>query len=401
MKRHIFSFLAFSFITGVGAIIVYACDTPVFRYALERWPADTYIVYIVHDKPLTGEESAAVKLIRDAANASGEHANIRVEMTDIATGVPGELKPLWESVKDPALPGILLRFPEAVRLDRVIWNGALTLANVRKLLDSPVRRKIAERIVAGDAAVWVLLESGNRSLDDAAADSLQAAFSALKKSTLPIQSLTNTGYAGDPSAFAFSVVRVSRGNAGDTLLENILMRLEPDLEEYIQYPMAIPVFGRGRALYALVGKGINNRMITESCLFMIEGCSCEVKALNPGLDLLVTADWERGIGESWIPVEETPPLTGLPVIPAAKGKADTLTIGPKTSPLRDSTAVSVSPLRGSDGASLSGTAANDTLLTAGLGSPSPLGRNIAIAFIVVVAIALILALRLTVSGKKS
>ncbi|MHB9030058.1 MAG: hypothetical protein ACYC9O_14925, partial [Candidatus Latescibacterota bacterium] len=353
------------------------------------------------DRPLAGEETAAVKMLRDAASASGARANIKVLTVDITPGVPKELQPLWESAKERTLPCILLRFPEAVRLDRAIWSGALTVANARKLLDSPVRRRIAERIIAGDAAVWVLLESGNRTLDDAAADSLKAAFSALKENILPIRNLSYRDDSGKAPSYSFSVVRLSRGNAAEPLLETVLMRLEPDLEEYTRYPMAIPVFGRGRALYALVGKGINNRTIVESCLFMVEGCSCEVKALNPGLDLLMTADWEHGIGESWIPVEDTPPLTGLPVVPAASGKADTLMTGSRTAALSDSAAVVAAAPVANTGGPSPAIAANDTMLTAGLGSPSPLGRNIAIAFILVVAIALTLVFRLGVSGKKS
>ncbi len=39
---------------------VYACSTPVFRYALERWPADIYVVTIYQRGPLTPREQSVV-----------------------------------------------------------------------------------------------------------------------------------------------------------------------------------------------------------------------------------------------------------------------------------------------------------------------------------------------------
>jgi hypothetical protein len=56
-----------------------------------------------------------------------------------------------------------------------------------------------------------------------------------------------------------------------------------------------PVFGQGRVLYALVGAGINEMTIAETCGFLVGACSCQVKALNPGTDLLIWADWWAGL----------------------------------------------------------------------------------------------------------
>ncbi|HMJ91098.1 MAG TPA: hypothetical protein VK530_14845, partial [Candidatus Acidoferrum sp.] len=63
-----------------------------------------------------------------------------------------------------------------------------------------------------------------------------------------------------------------------------------DLESE-QEPMAYPIFGRGRALFALVGKGINRETIDEACSFVVGPCSCVVKELNPGQDILISAAW--------------------------------------------------------------------------------------------------------------
>ena len=69
-----------------------------------------------------------------------------------------------------------------------------------------------------------------------------------------------------------------------------LLSSEPDLHGRDE-PMAFPVFGRGRVLYALVGAGVNADNVRHALDFLVGGCSCTIKRENPGVDLLLTADW--------------------------------------------------------------------------------------------------------------
>ena len=43
---------------------VYCCTTPVFRYALERWPAYLYPVEIIHSGTLNQEQKKAIDLLK-------------------------------------------------------------------------------------------------------------------------------------------------------------------------------------------------------------------------------------------------------------------------------------------------------------------------------------------------
>jgi hypothetical protein len=69
-----------------------------------------------------------------------------------------------------------------------------------------------------------------------------------------------------------------------------LLGSEPDLAG-LSEPMAFPVFGRGRVLYALVGAGITAENVRKAAEFLGGDCSCTVKRDNPGTDLLLIADW--------------------------------------------------------------------------------------------------------------
>jgi len=70
----------------------------------------------------------------------------------------------------------------------------------------------------------------------------------------------------------------------------MLLGSESDLAEKKE-PMAFPVFGRGRVLYALVGAGVNADNVRRVGTFIGGECSCTVKHGNPGTDLLLVADW--------------------------------------------------------------------------------------------------------------
>ncbi|MHC4505258.1 MAG: hypothetical protein ACYTFI_18295, partial [Planctomycetota bacterium] len=121
---------------------------------------------------------------------------------------------------------------------------------------------------------------------------------------------------------AFSTLNLSRKDPREQLLVKMLTGTEKDLKDFAAEPMAFPVFGRGRALWALVGKGINEDNIAETCIFLVGPCSCQVKARNPGVDLLLTVDWESGEVEPLVAEVPLPPLQSLSGLAAAEKPAE-------------------------------------------------------------------------------
>ena len=115
---------------------------------------------------------------------------------------------------------------------------------------------------------------------------------------------------------AFSVYRLSRTDPAEQPLVTMLLNSDTGLEG----PIAFPIFGRGRALWAMAGKGLNAEMISEAGMFLTGACSCEAKELNPGVDLLFAADWEQGLSAP-------PPKEPVPV-PLLKPRAPEPTTSP-------------------------------------------------------------------------
>jgi hypothetical protein len=87
------------------------------------------------------------------------------------------------------------------------------------------------------------------------------------------------------------MLRVAQADAREAVFVKMLAgaKADPSLSSG---PWLAAVFGRGRVLGAWPAKGFGKEQVDEVCLFLMGACSCQVKNLNPGWDLLVTADWD-------------------------------------------------------------------------------------------------------------
>jgi hypothetical protein len=185
---------------------------------------------------------------------------------------------------------LIARTQSAERRTVVAWSGPLNLDSVDFLVASPVREEVARRLLAGQTAVWLLLECGDRAKDDQAARRLEEELTRLPPSLkLPPQD-EPSAVKGIPLKIDFSVLRVARTDPREQALAGMLLASESDLAELAE-PMAFPVFGRGRALEGLVGTGINKGTIADACRMLVAACSCELKRENPGFELLMATDW--------------------------------------------------------------------------------------------------------------
>jgi hypothetical protein len=265
-----------------AAASAWACQVPVFRYALERWQPGLYRVSLPEGLK------------------ADPHANLEVKQAAAGSQIE-------------------LYFPSTLRqaTEKPLWSAPMSEANVRLMVDSPIRQELRKRLLAGESAVWLLIESGDPAKDDAAGkaldDGLQAA---QKKLKLPDGVLTQEE-AKDPKKrhenadvllsdlplrIAFSTLRLSRQNADEAALIAMLMHIEPDLGDFVDEPMVFPIFGRGRALEPILGKGIHAANLLEACTYLCGACSCEIKEQNPGIDLLMVADWGAVGTEAELPV---------------------------------------------------------------------------------------------------
>jgi len=193
--------------------------------------------------------------------------------------------------------------------NRLWWDAPFPGDDPKKgldlLMDSPVRQDIVRKLISGDSIIWVLLESGDKKADDAAFLQIATRLKYLRK-IIELPAADNNGGGGIeegpdprntpvPLKIAFDVIRVSRSDPKEVGLVAQLTNVAPDLLS-IKSPIAYPVFGRALVMAPIYGKNLDVAHIDNWTEFAVGACSCRVKDQNPGIDLLVSADWDNLLG---------------------------------------------------------------------------------------------------------
>jgi hypothetical protein len=295
---------------------IYACSTPVFRYAMERWPADYYDGVLIHKGPLADDDPASVLLQSDQA----EFLNLRLSKVDLASSAseqadlgPAERLKSQLGIEVPEkLPALALWYPWNKGRAAPFWSDQFTPSTIKALIQSPKRQELAQRLTAGQTAVWIFIESGNAAKDKAARQLLEQELATATKELDEMAPELAEELEMPGLSYEFSVLPVSRSDSKEKMFLEMLLKSEPDLDEYSEEPIVFPTFGRGRALFALVGEGINTDNLREAIAFITGPCGCEVKMLNPGVDLLMAENWDASVMQFYQEFYETAEEEPLP-----------------------------------------------------------------------------------------
>ncbi|WP_397569839.1 hypothetical protein [Schlesneria sp. T3-172] len=325
--------VALCFLLAVTApwSLAWACNVPVFRYALEHWAPDAYRGVVFHRGPLSTEDQSQLAFLQ--SQFEGRRVNLSIRTVDLDDSSNLDEKRLLDAASrlNPGAPAgtdetsLVVQLPAYLEMDQPIWIGNLHASTLATLLDSSVRQSLLQKLADGQTAVWVLIDSGDPAQDDVAAATLEQELAELTR-TLTLPELTDSPediiQDGPPVRVEFSLIRIRRDDPAEQDFIALLQSCEPDLAT-LNEPMVFPVFGRCRALLPLVGAGIASDTIRSSAAFLAGACSCQVKELNPGFDLLITADWRQLL--SWA---KLPATAGLDHLGKAPKEAELVPIPP-------------------------------------------------------------------------
>lgn len=268
---------------GLGSILTSpgvgeACTIPVFRYALDRWNPDPYVLEVPFQLALKPEVDRVLRSLR-ASTA----ANLKIEPVEKGSG-------------------LVLHSPWKQTWEAEATSSAEFADQLTAWVDSPVRRELATRILKGDSVVWVLVGTGETAQDAATADWVNQRLNYLQRvAFLPPQDPTDPSSQLGPGPalkLSFSLLKTSRQEPAESALLDQLLgkRLEEFRKD--QRPWLAAVFGRGRVLGAWPAEELDRDGVDEACLFLLGACSCQVKEQNPGWDLLLAVDWESRLKEA-------------------------------------------------------------------------------------------------------
>ena len=289
---------------------VWACNVPVFRYALERWEQDPYPLAVFFRSAVSSSENTAMGMVRAFEERHGSELALAPVLVNVNEAMPDALSQTWAQVKSQPLPYTALLYPEILRLTQTVWTGPLDERTWKEIVYSPAREEMAARLRRGDATVWLVLLSGDKAADDRVVNILSNECRKLEATLrLPEEFQYAPGTPGDVK-IKFSTMTLDRTNAAEALLRAMLTRVDPAIGKETK-PLVFPVFGRGRALCVLTSDDITPERMADVAQFLIGACSCQVKEQNPGFDLLLAAPWNEGLYRH--PVDDTalPPLEGF------------------------------------------------------------------------------------------
>lgn len=305
-------FAFFILISACLARPVFGCAIPVFRYALERWAPDAYEAVIIHRGPLADDDQASSLLKGDEA----EFLNLSISTMDLETSAENEVTSLLGGAVPETLPALAIWYPLQKGRAAPFWTGEFTPAVVKALIQSPKRLQLAQRLTDGQTAVWIVVESGNAAKDKAAMQKLDQQLATATKELTETATELAEELETPGLSYEFSTLTISRSDPKEQMLLEMLLKSESDLGDYADEAIVFPVFGRGRTLYALASEGINADTIRETIAFITGPCGCELKILNPGVDLLMSVNWDAAAMQFYqefyeMAEEPLPELTGV------------------------------------------------------------------------------------------
>ena len=306
------------------ASVACACNIPVFRYALERWQADQCEMVVFHKTALTAQQEDLLAELLKTASGTDRQASARIIRSDLSTtnALHRELWSQIESTSDASLPYVVVR--AKINHGKVVngWHGPLEAIGQAGVLNSPARKELGQRLLAGHAIVWLMIGSPDEKRNAAARRMLTDSFDSLAgKIELP-EGIGLPGselYSEVPLLLRFSMLEIDRSDAKEEFLVQLLSGFQPGAVAEDE-PLIIPVFGRGRALEVIPASDLSGRLMEDLTVFLSGACSCQVKEQNPGFDLLLSVDWDKELfGEGGDPPpakttrdRENPTLLSIP-----------------------------------------------------------------------------------------
>ncbi len=272
-----------------------ACDTPVYRYAMYRWLPAPYELYCFHDGPRDAGTQAILDAAERCATDESVPANLVALPVDVRdekqlAGLRPEVREAWDTQSASQAPWCLLASPVGIH----IFGGTMAAADVAALVDSPARREVGRLLEEGKAGVYVLLTGEDRAANEQAEQEIRGVIDDVAAGRIELYTLPATSAVEDAPrgpAIEFGLVNVARGDVHEQWFVDYLLALAPDLRAHAE-PQVYLIYGRGRALFSSLGKGIHRDNLTMDVQYITGACSCLVKDENPGVDLLMSYDWD-------------------------------------------------------------------------------------------------------------
>lgn len=235
-------------IIALTGLISLACTTKVSEWVLLNAPANQYTLVYFHKDQLND-------------NALQQNNDLKRNIAEANIQFRNALK------EDAVKPYYALYYEDR------LFSKYTDPAELRNLISSPVRDKVAAELKGGKLSVMLYLKTGIKEKDEKG-----------------IQALRKT-LETSPFGQIIPVIELSRSDITEKHFISMLLNVEADLKS-INEPMLFGIFGRFKALEPLVAVGITEENINLMIDFLTADCSCLIKDNLPGTDILYINKWD-------------------------------------------------------------------------------------------------------------
>ena len=328
MKRVLLAALVTA-VVATGSTL-WACNIPVFRYALERWKPDLCEVIVFHDRELSADHEKVLAQLKANSMAARRSANVEVVRSLVGQDTNRRNAELWLTVKqlpEVTLPYVVVRTSVSEKQSVNGWHGPLSRFDGDKLLDSPVRRELSQRLLSGDSVVWLILKSPDAQRNAHVKELLNVELTKLARTVEFPEGLGLPGselYSAVPLLMKFTVLEIDPEDSAEQFLVKLFKGFQPESAANGQ-PLLVPVFGRGRALEVIPADRLDSALIGDLTRYLCGACSCQVKERNPGFDLLLSTPWDQELfgdeGQIPPPAKEFDPNQAPTLLKIPPGKS--------------------------------------------------------------------------------
>jgi hypothetical protein len=329
MTKYLILFLAMCGSISFAVNEAGAASVPVFRYALERWKPDPYEGIFIYRRALSPQDQVLLQQLEKMTGNAENPLNLRFRPVE-ATAF-GEEK-LIELLKRPIpvkLPVLAIWYPEQMGKAAPFWMESVTSDGLKALVDSPMLKKLTESLIEGKSAIWIFVPSGNSSKDESTLKLLRWELNRASDNLAKTPTFFSTGSKRKKLAYNFPILTLSRSDTRERFFLNMLLHSESGLGKHADEPIVFPVFGRGRMFGVMIGEQIGEKNIQAIVSYLTAPCSRESKAQHPGMDLLLSAFWDKvATGELFVnDANSAPELTSVATetskpVAAMEGKPD-------------------------------------------------------------------------------
>jgi hypothetical protein len=289
-----------------------SCSVPVFRYALERWKPDPYKGVFIYRGTLSAKDQALIQQLEAITANTQNPFNLRIRAVEVAAFGKERLLGILKTPIPEKLPVLAIWYPDQMGKVAPFWMQEVTSTDLQALADSPKRQQLTESLINGESVIWVFVPSGNSRKDENAQNVLRRELDRAADNLAKAPSYDAPGSEGKKLRYSFPILTLSRSESTERFFLDMLLQSGSHTSEHKDEPIVFPVFGRGRMFGGLSGEQINEKNIQGIVSYLAASCSCEVKAQHPGMDLLLSAFWDRVVmGELFVNDDAIPQLTGV------------------------------------------------------------------------------------------